>query len=97
MEILGYLTLIIFLGLMLATLFGYIRTPVQTVLVLSTVLCLIVGGVFRYWSSGWDAVMLLPNEFLGGIILHPITALDGSLPCRWPEGVRRVRGIEGDS
>ena len=75
MEILGYLTLIIFLGLMLLTLFGYIRTPVQTVLVLSTVLCLIVGGAFRYWHSGWDAVMLLPNEFLGGIILHPITAL----------------------
>ncbi|MEW6531754.1 MAG: hypothetical protein AB1473_13030 [Thermodesulfobacteriota bacterium] len=75
MEILGYITLTIFIGLMLATLFGYIRTPVQTVLVLATVLCLIVGGLFRYFSSGWDAVMLLPNEFLGGIILHPITAL----------------------
>ncbi|AFM27142.1 hypothetical protein [Desulfomonile tiedjei] len=75
MEILGYLTLIIFLGLMLLTLFGYIRTPVQTVLVLSTVLCLIVGGIFRYAYWGWDSVMLLPNEFLGGIILHPITAL----------------------
>jgi len=75
LEILGYITLTIFIGLMLATLFGYIRTPVQTVLVLSTVLCLVVGGFFRYFSSGWDAVMLLPNEFLGGIILHPITAL----------------------
>lgn len=75
MEILGYLTLCIFLGLMLLTLFGYIRTPVQTVLVFSTVLCLIVGAVFRYVYSGWDAVLLMPNEFLGGIILHPITAL----------------------
>ena len=75
MEILGYITLCIFLGLMLLTLFGYIRTPVQTVLVLSTVLCLIVGVVFRYVYSGWDAVLLMPNEFLGGIILHPITAL----------------------
>ncbi|MFH0824847.1 MAG: hypothetical protein V2B18_19005 [Pseudomonadota bacterium] len=75
MEVLGYLTLAIFLGLMLLTLFGYIRTPVQTVLVLSTVLCLLVGGAFRFAYSGWDAVMLLPNEFLGGIILHPITAL----------------------
>ncbi|MFH1112429.1 MAG: hypothetical protein V1792_00780 [Pseudomonadota bacterium] len=75
MEILGYITLSIFLGLMLLTLFGYIRTPVQTVLVFSTILCLIVGGVFRFWFSGWDAVMLMPNEFLGGIILHPITAL----------------------
>lgn len=75
MEVLGYITLLIFLGLMLATLFGYIRTPVQTVLVISTLLCLVVGGVFRYVNSGWNAVLLLPNEFLGGIILHPITAL----------------------
>ncbi len=75
MEILGYITLSIFVGLMLMTLFGYIRTPVQTVLVFSTVLCLIVGGLFRFVYSGWAAVMLLPNEFLGGIILHPITAL----------------------
>lgn len=75
MDVLGYITLTIFLGLMLLTLFGYIRTPVQTVLVFSTVLCLIIGGAFRYAYSGWDAVMLLPNEFLGGIILHPITAL----------------------
>jgi hypothetical protein len=74
-EILGYITLFTFLSLMLLTLFGYIRTPVQTVLVLSTVLCLLIGGAFRYAYSGWDAVMLLPNEFLGGIILHPITAL----------------------
>ncbi len=75
MEILGYMTLSIFLGLMLLTLFGYIRTPVQTVLVLSMVLCLIVGGLFRYVVSGWNAVLLMPNEFIGGIILHPITAL----------------------
>ncbi len=75
MEILGFITLGIFLSLMLLTLFGYIRTPVQTVLVLSTVLCLLVGGVFRYIYQGVDAVLLMPNEFLGGIILHPITAL----------------------
>ena len=60
---------------MLLTLFGYIRTPVQTVLVLSTVLCLFVGAVFRYAYQGLNSVMLMPNEFLGGIILHPITAL----------------------
>ena len=60
---------------MLATLFGYIRTPVQTVLVISTVLCLIVGAVFKYSAYGVQAVLLMPNEFLGGIILHPITAL----------------------
>jgi len=75
LEILGYITLGIFLALMLLTLFGYIRTPVQTVLVFSTVLCLLVGGAFRLAFQGWNAVMLMPNEFLGGIILHPITAL----------------------
>jgi len=75
LEVLGYITLAIFLGLMLLTLFGYIRTPVQTVLVFSTVLCLVVGAVFKYAYQGWAAVMLMPNEFLGGIILHPITAL----------------------
>ncbi len=75
MEVLGYITLTIFLGLMLLTLFGYIRTPVQTVLVFSTVLCLIVGAAFKYAYQGWAAVMLMPDEFLGGIILHPITAL----------------------
>ncbi|MDR3604867.1 MAG: hypothetical protein ACLPVO_02375 [Desulfomonilaceae bacterium] len=75
MEFLGYITLAIFLGLMLLTLFGYIRTPVQTVLVLSTILCLVVGGLFRFSAYGWNSVALMPNEFLGGIILHPITAL----------------------
>ncbi len=75
MEYLGYINLGIFLALMLSTLFGYIRTPVQTVLVISTVLCLIVGAVFKYSAYGMQAVMLMPNEFLGGIILHPITAL----------------------
>ena len=75
MEYLGYINLGIFLALMLATLFGYIRTPVQTVLVISTVLCLIVGAVFKYSAYGIQAVLLMPNEFLGGIILHPITAL----------------------
>jgi len=75
LEILGFITLGIFLSLMLLTLFGYIRTPVQTVLVLSTILCLFVGGIFRYVYQGIDAVLLMPNEFLGGIILHPITAL----------------------
>lgn len=75
MEFLGFITLGIFLSLMLLTLFGYIRTPVQTVLVVSTILCLTVGALFRYVCQGWDSVLLMPNEFLGGIILHPITAL----------------------
>ncbi len=75
MEFLGYITLFIFIGLMLLTLFGYIRTPVQTVLVVSTLLCLAVAIPFRLSMGGWNAVLTLPNEFLGGIILHPITAL----------------------
>jgi hypothetical protein len=60
---------------MLLTLFGYLRVPVQTVLVISTLACLLIGGAFRFVYGGWPAVLLLPNEDLGGIILHPITAL----------------------
>ena len=65
----------IFLGLMLFNLFGDFGPQVQTVLVFSTILCPIVGGLFRYFYSGWHAVVLLPNEFSGGHNTHPITAL----------------------
>lgn len=75
MEVLGYLTLIIFVALILLSLFKYINLPVQTVLVLTTLIILVVGAGFRVFSQGWQGVFLLPNEMVGGIILHPITAL----------------------
>ncbi len=79
MEYLGYITLIIFVVTIVLTLFRKINLPVQTVLVLVSILCLIIGAIFRFFSEGMKSVILLPNEMIGGIILHPITALLGGL------------------
>jgi len=78
-EYLGYITLIIFVVTIVLTLFRKINLPVQTVLVLVSILCLIIGAIFRFFSEGMKSVILLPNEMIGGIILHPITALLGGL------------------
>lgn len=75
MEILGYITLTIFVGAMVLMLFRKLNFPVQTVLVVVSLICLVLGAVFRFFSEGWVGVILLPNEMIGGIILHPITAL----------------------
>lgn len=75
MEILGYVTLAIFLLAMILTLLRRINLPVQTVLVLVALLCLAVGAAVKGALQGWSAVLTLPNEMMGGIILHPITAL----------------------
>ncbi len=79
MEILGYITLTIFIVTMVLTLFRKINLPVQTVLVLVSLACLIIGFIFRLASDGFNSAVLLPNEMIGGIILHPITALLGGL------------------
>ena len=75
MSFLGYITLAIFLSIIVLTLFRKITLPIQTVLVLISVIILVVGGVFRFFAEGLNSVLLLPNEMMGGIILHPITAL----------------------
>ncbi len=75
MAVLGYVTLVIFLAAMVLTLLKKINLPVQTVLVLVTLVCLIVGAIFKGFAEGLDAVLALPNEMMGGIILHPVTAL----------------------
>ena len=75
MEYLGYITLTIFIVTMVLTLFKKIDLPVQTVLVLVSIVCLIVGAIFRFTTEGFNSAILLPNEMIGGIILHPITAL----------------------
>jgi hypothetical protein len=71
----GYLTLAIFLAAMILTLLRKINLPVQTVLVLVALLCLGIGAVARGAAEGWNGVLALPNEMMGGIILHPVTAL----------------------
>ncbi|MDI6776386.1 MAG: hypothetical protein QMD03_03955 [Syntrophales bacterium] len=75
MEILGYINLAIFITAMLLMLFRKLNFPVQTVLIAVSLVCLVVGAVFRSFTEGWVGVILLPNEMIGGIILHPITAL----------------------
>ena len=79
MEYLGYITLTIFIVTMVLTLFRKINLPVQTVLVLVSFVCLIIGAIFRFMTEGFNSAVLLPNEMIGGIILHPITALLGGL------------------
>ncbi len=71
----GYITLTIFIVVLTLTLMRKINLPVQTVLVLITLANLLVGAAFYFFTDGWQAVMLVPNEMLGNIILHPITAL----------------------
>jgi len=78
-EFLGYITLTIFIVTMVLTLFRKINLPVQTVLVLVSLVCLIIGAIFRISTDGLKSALLLPNEMIGGIILHPITALLGGL------------------
>jgi len=78
-EFLGYITLTIFIVTMVLTLFRKINLPVQTVLVIVSLVCLIIGAIFRISTDGLKSALLLPNEMIGGIILHPITALLGGL------------------
>ncbi|NLH50175.1 MAG: hypothetical protein GX444_16470 [Myxococcales bacterium] len=75
MAILGYITLTIFLTAMVLTLLRKINLPVQTVLVLVALVCLALGAVVKGALEGWQAVLSLPAEMMGGIILHPVTAL----------------------
>lgn len=72
---LGYITLAIFLIIIVLTLFKKITLPIQTVLVLISLIIMVVGGAFLFFTEGWKSVLLLPNEMMAGIILHPITAL----------------------
>lgn len=75
MASLGYITLIFFMVAMVLTLLRKINLPVQTVLIMVALICLGIGAVFLIVFEGPAAVLLLPNKMMGGIILHPITAL----------------------
>lgn len=75
MEVLGYATLIFFLVAMVLTLLKKINLPVQTVLVLVTLVCLVAGAIYYGVTEGMVAMMEMPNRVMAGIILHPITAL----------------------
>jgi hypothetical protein len=71
----GYVTLSIFLITVVLALFRKINLPIQTILILVTLIMLLIGVVERLVTGGIKSVLLLPNEVLGGIIVHPVTAL----------------------
>lgn len=71
----GYITLSIFLITIVLALFRKINLPIQTVLMLVTLVMFLIGIFERLLIGGMQSVLLLPNEILGGIIIHPITAL----------------------
>jgi hypothetical protein len=71
----GYVTLSIFLITVILALFRKINLPIQTILVLVTLIMLLIGVFERLLTGGMTSVLMLPNEVLGGIIVHPITAL----------------------
>ncbi len=71
----GYITLSIFIITVILALFRKINLPIQTILVLVTLIMLLIGVAERLLIGGMTSVLLLPSEVLGGIIVHPITAL----------------------
>ena len=75
--ILGLFTFILFFGVILLTVFRKINLPIQTVLFLCTIVIFLIGFVFRLFFSAEGKVdaLLLPNEMLRGVIIHPITAM----------------------
>ena len=75
MPVLGTITLAFFLAAMVLTLLRKINLPVQTVLVVVTLISMAFGAAFLYVTEGPVAVKALPNQMMGGIILHPVTAL----------------------
>lgn len=76
MEYLGYITLLVFLGSVLGPLFKIVPLPLQTVMILGTTINVTLGALYLLFSGqGIESIMLLPAEVLGGIILHPLTAL----------------------
>jgi len=75
--LLGLGTFAFFFGVILLTIFKKINLPIQTVLFVCTIIIFGIGFLFRLFFSeeGTIGALLLPNEMLRGVILHPITAM----------------------
>ena len=74
-TVIGYVTLAVFVVVLVLTLFRKINLPIQTVLILITLFNVGVTVVYRLVVEGRPGTLLLGSELLSGIILHPITAL----------------------
>ncbi|TET36469.1 MAG: hypothetical protein E3J72_08600 [Planctomycetota bacterium] len=79
MEILGTITLLIFIVTLVATLLGWIKMPVQTVLIGITLVNIVLALIFFGLQGMADELRLVPADVIGRIILHPVTALLGGL------------------
>ena len=93
MEILGYSTLIFFLVAMVLTLLKKINLPVQTVLVLVTLVCMLAGGIYYFFAEGEIAEV---NAASGRVACQRADMDDGQstlLPV--PEGVHSKPGSKG--
>jgi len=75
--LLGLFTFTLFFAIILLTIFRKINLPIQTVLFGSTILIFTIGFVYRllFAPEGRTEALLLPNEMLRGVIIHPITAM----------------------
>ncbi len=74
-TIIGYVTLAVFVVVLILTLFRKINLPIQTVLILITLFNVVVAVFYRLPTEGRPGALLLGSELLSGIILHPLTAL----------------------
>ncbi|NOZ19969.1 MAG: hypothetical protein GXP25_02660 [Planctomycetes bacterium] len=75
-EFVGYISLIVLFICVLGPLFRVIPLPLQTILVLGTILNLLVGGVaLALNGAGLAAILSMPTQVHGNIILLPIMAL----------------------
>lgn len=75
-DFVGYLSLVVLFICVLGPLFRIIPLPLQTILVLGTLLNLIVGSVALMLNgAGLAAILSMPTQVHGNIILLPIMAL----------------------
>ena len=72
----GYISLIIFFGVILGSLMGFIpqnKLPIQTALFITAIVIMLIGWVGSNMST--DITSFGPSEVTGKIVIHPITAL----------------------
>ncbi|MEW6360305.1 MAG: hypothetical protein AB1696_28485 [Planctomycetota bacterium] len=75
-EFVGYISLAVLFICVLGPLFRIIPLPLQTILVLGTILNLLIGGAaLAINGAGWAAILSMPTQVHGNIILLPIMAL----------------------
>jgi len=75
LTVIGYITLAVFVVVLVLTLFRKINLPIQTVLVLIALVNVAVAVGYRLATEGRVGALLVGSELMSGIIIHPLTAL----------------------